>query len=57
MVSRESLAGKQVKDNDWLKVTGVVDFQDIGGQRRTILRVMNLKSIETCLPDNNPYIQ
>jgi uncharacterized membrane protein YcgQ (UPF0703/DUF1980 family) len=57
MFTQESLAGAKLPANTWVKVTGVVDFQEMGGRHVTILKVPNLRSIETCPPDNNPYIQ
>lgn len=58
IVTRESLTKTDFKLNDWVKVTGVVDFyQRFGGQYRTVLRVLNMSKIERCPPDNNPYIQ
>jgi uncharacterized membrane protein YcgQ (UPF0703/DUF1980 family) len=57
MVVRESLRGLNLSPNEWVKVAGVVDFQEVDGKFKTILRVPNLRSIEKCPPDSNPYIQ
>jgi hypothetical protein len=57
IVSRESLAQSEFKLNDWVKVTGIVDFQHVGNTEKTVLRVMSLKKIENCPPDSNVYIQ
>lgn len=58
MVTRESLMNRpDLKANAWVKVIGVVDFQQRGGRYFTLLRVLNLNSIQPCPPDPNPYVQ
>lgn len=59
IVSRQPLSerAEPLSLNDWVKVTGIVDFQRVGKNERTVLRVMSLDKIEKCQPDNNPYIQ
>ncbi len=58
MMSREPLsANSDLKMNAWVKVTGVVDFQTVGGHMKTVLRVPDARALQKCDPDNNPYIQ
>ena len=57
IVSRESLASLGLKQGEWVKVTGIIDFAQVDGQPKTLLRVLNVNKIERCPPDSNPYIQ
>jgi hypothetical protein len=58
IVTREKLSSRSdLTVNEWVKVTGVLDFQKAGNKTFTLLRVNNLRSIERCAPDSNPYIQ
>src|SRR5260370_3667619 len=59
IVTRESLATRasDLKINQWVKVTGVIDFQQIGGQYQTGLRVLNLAPGQPCPPGSHPVLQ
>ena len=58
MVTRESLMNRpDLKANAWVKVTGVIDFQTGGGRSISVLRVLNLNSIQPCTPDPDPYVK
>jgi hypothetical protein len=57
-LTRDSLASRSdLKSNVWVKVTAAVDFQKTGGGYAPVLRVMDLKGIQTGTPDANPYLQ
>jgi hypothetical protein len=56
MVSVESI--KDVKFQDWIKVTGRVDFrQHPNGSYYTVVIISKATDIVTCDPDPNPYVQ
>jgi hypothetical protein len=58
MVTRDKLSDRsELKLNQWVKVTGVVDFQQDRGRYITVVRALNNRAIEACNPDSNPYIQ
>ena len=58
MVTREQLTNRtDLRESQWISVTGIVDFQQRDGRYFTMLRVMNLSAIKKCDPDSNPYIQ
>jgi hypothetical protein len=54
VVTRDAVPG--FKANEWVTVTGVVDFQESGGRYMPVLQVLNNRSIKTCNPDAT-YIQ
>jgi hypothetical protein len=57
MVTRESLLSRRdLKQSEWVKVTGVIEFQEMGGGLKTVLRVLNLDKIKACPPESI-YIQ
>jgi uncharacterized membrane protein YcgQ (UPF0703/DUF1980 family) len=57
MVTRESLLSRtDLKQNEWVKVTGVIEFQQMGGGLKTVLRILNLAKIKKCPPESI-YIQ
>ena len=55
MICKESLAG--FKANEWVKVTGTVDFSKRGDTFTTVLRVSRREAIKPTAPDTNPWIQ
>lgn len=56
MVSREPIKG--IDPEQWVKVTGRVDFRDNGrGGKMTVVIISKATDIEKCPPDANPYIQ
>jgi hypothetical protein len=58
VVSRESLAGRtDLKRNDWVNVTGVVEFMEEAGTLKPLIRVNSARKIEHCKADSRPYIQ
>jgi hypothetical protein len=58
IVTRDKLSGRSdLNVNDWVKVTGIVDFQKTGNRTFTLLRVQDLRNVERCAPDSNPYLQ
>lgn len=54
MVATEPI--DHVRLNDWIRVTGEVEFIQDGAVFRTILRVHTKSDVEKTEPDNNPYI-
>ena len=59
VVTRESIAKRaDIQRNDWVKVTGVVDFIQESGAFKPVIRVSNVtRNIEKCKADSRPYIQ
>jgi hypothetical protein len=56
MISREPI--RDFKINDWVKVTGRVDFRkDANGSYKTVVVISKAKDVELCDPDTNPYVQ
>lgn len=56
MVSREPIKG--IDPEQWVKVTGKVDFRDNGrGGKMTVVIISKASDIEKCPPDANPYVQ
>jgi uncharacterized membrane protein YcgQ (UPF0703/DUF1980 family) len=59
MVCRESI--RDVKINDWVKVTGRVEFRETNGAFRTVVLVSKASDVkgpkDGITPDTNPYIQ
>jgi hypothetical protein len=57
MVTRASLLSRtDLKQGQWVKVTGVIEFQKIGGGTKAVLRVLNLAKIKPCPPESI-YVQ
>lgn len=55
MISREPVTG--YAPNDWVKVTGRVEFRERGGQFLTVVQIAGPRSIVPSDPDPRPYIQ
>lgn len=55
MICNESISG--IASAEWVKVTGRVEFREVGGSTQTVLIVPRRTSIEPCPPDLNPYLQ
>jgi hypothetical protein len=56
MISREPI--RDFKINDWVKVTGRVDFRkDANGSYKTVVVISKASDVEPCAPDPYPYVQ
>lgn len=55
MICSEPMSG--IGSAEWVKVTGRVEFREVGGGFQTVLIVPRRASVEKCPPDLNPYIQ
>lgn len=56
MIAREPIRGYKL--NDWVRVTGKVDFRkDAGGTFRTVVLISKASDVQACEPDTNPYVQ
>jgi uncharacterized membrane protein YcgQ (UPF0703/DUF1980 family) len=56
MISREPIT--ELQREDWVRVTGRVEFRDDGrGGKMTVVVISKASDVEKCPPDPNPYIQ
>jgi hypothetical protein len=55
MLSKEPIT--DLKAEQWIEVSGRVDFRDFGGVQKTVLLVPGRKAIKDSKPDLNPYVQ
>ena len=56
MLSREPITSFKI--NDWVKVTGRVNFrQDANGSYKTVVVISKASDVEHCDPDPYPYVQ
>jgi hypothetical protein len=58
IVTRERLSTRpDLREFQWVRVTGVIDFRRVGNEVKPVLCVGSLRSIEPYAPDSHPYIQ
>jgi hypothetical protein len=57
MICKESLASAGLKPDQWVEVSGRVEFRNQGDRAITVLLVPSVRSIAPCKPDPNPHIQ
>jgi hypothetical protein len=55
VIGQERISGLQ--PGAWVKVTGRVDFREMGGSLKTMLLVSKAADVVPCHPDPDPYVQ